>query len=1206
MNSTELSNLSYTNKDFNSIYSELLEYAKRLSPKWDPTASTESDPGVVLLKLAAIIGDKDNYNIDKNTLELMPASVTQLPAARQIFDQCGYSMHHYIAAEGDLSVQIVDKEGTNTDIYTIPRFTMFTDVDNSIVYTSMQPVTITNNSEAVNVVPVIEGTAVEYKILGDPIITLNHLDANNRLYFSETNIAENGIFITNVYENGSNNYDEWHKVDNIETTEINTRCFEFGLTLDGSSCYIEFPEDIDLLFEAGISITYITTSGSAGNVTAGQLSKLYTLTELTTDDGEKTLTVTDQNVIIQNVLNITSGKDPETIDDAYRAYKRVKNTFDTLVSTKDYADYIVTNKLASNAFVCDRTDDLQRTYKIANDSNNPEVYVELIGPEGSKQPSMNPFQLCIYALNYIDTTDTADVKTAYDNYNKSFTLIDNVVKDHDIISSFEDSKCLQHDFIGLEKNKILLVKNYFTINTVIIPKTKISGIEQFAIKDNVQKALFRVLQSKNIDFGEGPSYELIYDTIHNADPRIKAASVEYPKYQTYVVYKNTEGKFLEQRVDSNYTPTTDEETALVTDFRAQIFGRNVLAGVTPLYDVDSTFSYGVNQRDIVTYDGIKNITTETTITSTTSEKDLSQEFEVGNNESILLTCPSFIEDNSFSSYVKVVHNLQEVSANSKYTLKNNDFIMFFWKAADADEHYTYLKVTEASKANIICPSFTLNNTFDEAITKYFNGFSEESGTTNRPDTITVDNKTLSATEYIASLSNQKNKEVLTGTNIIKIYRSNTITVNDANDGCSLMYWLLNNEINQLFDSVVREENSTNYISTYTLQSGEYFYYTNKERTLLHILGEGTVITATSNSDSINWTAPREDLSHEQILTQGIEAIKNWQTITSGTAVITCQERKRVLLGPGTILKLEYESNADVIKELTSMTTPLNNCYIKYTDENNNTTSLEKIDGPEGWDVTTILNLNFSSTKPQVLTGAQKIFISDSEDLSGCYILGSHEVNKVGGKNIYVNDISGIKVYNDLQIFKYTHQQDPPDDSIKYASEGFTATIQLDESNSSKEIEFDALPGNYLLRITQIKTDAEEPDVNIGVKTEDSNGIEVDDVNRDICKLTVDKDHKIKLKIFSDNVTTVTDFVIHPLYKYEETTLTSLGLTVENIKSLDPYNNFDYTRTIEQPIKNPLISESFLSTKHAYNSYVISQWLIEDEDVSAIQVSNALR
>ena len=79
---TEVSNLSYTNKDFNSIYSELLEYAKKLSYKWDPTASDESDPGVLLLKLDALIGDKCNYNIDKNVLECFPLSVTQTKNAR--------------------------------------------------------------------------------------------------------------------------------------------------------------------------------------------------------------------------------------------------------------------------------------------------------------------------------------------------------------------------------------------------------------------------------------------------------------------------------------------------------------------------------------------------------------------------------------------------------------------------------------------------------------------------------------------------------------------------------------------------------------------------------------------------------------------------------------------------------------------------------------------------------------------------------------------------------------------------------------------------------------------------------------------------------------------------------------------------------------------------------------------------------------------
>ena len=60
-----LSPISYTNKDFRDIYPELLDIVKKLTYKWDPSISNESDPGVILLKLNAIIGDKNNYTSSK-------------------------------------------------------------------------------------------------------------------------------------------------------------------------------------------------------------------------------------------------------------------------------------------------------------------------------------------------------------------------------------------------------------------------------------------------------------------------------------------------------------------------------------------------------------------------------------------------------------------------------------------------------------------------------------------------------------------------------------------------------------------------------------------------------------------------------------------------------------------------------------------------------------------------------------------------------------------------------------------------------------------------------------------------------------------------------------------------------------------------------------------------------------------------------------
>ena len=87
-----LTNMSYTNKSFQDVYEEMLDLAGKISYRWNPKESNESDPGVVLLKLCAILADKLNYNIDKNVLECFPVSVTQESNARELFAQLGYYM----------------------------------------------------------------------------------------------------------------------------------------------------------------------------------------------------------------------------------------------------------------------------------------------------------------------------------------------------------------------------------------------------------------------------------------------------------------------------------------------------------------------------------------------------------------------------------------------------------------------------------------------------------------------------------------------------------------------------------------------------------------------------------------------------------------------------------------------------------------------------------------------------------------------------------------------------------------------------------------------------------------------------------------------------------------------------------------------------------------------------------------------------------
>jgi len=196
---------------------------------------------------------------------------------------------------------------------------------------------------------------MQYNINEETVIKITDLDSENKLYFSTTNIPENGIFIKNT---GTKLYD-WQRVDNLLVEKLGNKYFEFGVTDDLYSCYIEFPEDAEDLIKDGIEITYVTTDGYEGNIQAGTLTKftndLY-LTDTSSEASEVVLNV--DNVSMSNALVGIGGLDPETIDEAYKNYRYLVGTFDTLVTLRDYMNSIMQSGLVSNCFVCDSTTDV--------------------------------------------------------------------------------------------------------------------------------------------------------------------------------------------------------------------------------------------------------------------------------------------------------------------------------------------------------------------------------------------------------------------------------------------------------------------------------------------------------------------------------------------------------------------------------------------------------------------------------------------------------------------------------------------------------------------------------------------------------------------------------------------------------------------------------------------------------------------------------
>lgn len=102
--------LNYTSKDYNSIYTDLVDAIPGITDLW--TNTEDGDPGIVLVKLMSALGDMLSYNMDKQALEYYSSTVTQRKNAARLYNLIGYKMHWYISATNRIEV---------TNIYPVPN-----------------------------------------------------------------------------------------------------------------------------------------------------------------------------------------------------------------------------------------------------------------------------------------------------------------------------------------------------------------------------------------------------------------------------------------------------------------------------------------------------------------------------------------------------------------------------------------------------------------------------------------------------------------------------------------------------------------------------------------------------------------------------------------------------------------------------------------------------------------------------------------------------------------------------------------------------------------------------------------------------------------------------------------------------------------------------------------------------------------------------
>ena len=718
---TNISKTSYASKDFASIYPEMLDLASQLTNKWDPSQSNESDPGVVLLKEAAFIADHNNYNIDKNILENFLPSATQDKSVRNITEMGGYVPRYYVSASGNVSLKWTydsESEEENT-AFTIPAFTLvISDTDNTVTYTQVEDVTILGDGQTSSC-RFMEGTLQTLTVNDSSTITYDNLDDNNRIYLPESMVAQNGIYISNINSNDYSGY--WSRDNYLLTRPNESRIYKIDYDSSQGLPYIEFPSDIANIIGDGITIKYFTTSGVSGNVSAGTLNTIVSPSSFAAYNESTTRSC--DNFTIANTSSITNGKDPETINEMYKSYKKIVGTFDTLVSCKDYQNIINTledsnnDLLVSNSYVTDRRTDYNKSlqvvtydeykeyfkiislgdsklsFKGAGDSlpesgNNGDLYYntsdsKLYVYNGIKwadtgnainlnnfaqlTAAMSPYDLVIYALTAFSMNDYTSLNPGK-AYNASFKPVSES-KLNSIKNAIEENKCISHTYNDPNDDDIFCFKNYIPLEVTIQPFNKVTSTERSEILNNVYKALSENFNPTELEFGTDLEYDTVRNVIVNSDSRINDAYVKSFDYTMKAMTADGE----EHDPYTINLPGSAGTYKIIVDMIA----KNVLAGRVCLFNIDDDFSYKYGQVvDTSKNEGImKNVTkisTELTIpleqadvATATTETIVTERTFVSSEDSIMTYWLDAPNKDSKT-------NRKDLANNNEYTLKNTD------------------------------------------------------------------------------------------------------------------------------------------------------------------------------------------------------------------------------------------------------------------------------------------------------------------------------------------------------------------------------------------------------------------------------------------------------------------------------------------------------------------------------------------------------
>ena len=842
----EINNVSYTNKDFEQIYPEQLDLVKKITNKWDPETTNESDPGLVLLKLNAFIGDKNNYNIDKNTLENMITSCTQRNSMQDICERLGYNIGYYKSAtcdltftylggettlDGVLGINQEEGESSQNGSFTLKAFDTSFITEDNIVYTLLEDIEIsTTQRTTLTSKKVMQGELKALNI-SSAISTDNssseatkiqvyNLDENNRVYFPDTMVAENGVFINKQYYETYQNDNVWRKVDNLNDQDLGSRVYKFGYDSKKGFPYIEFPSDISDLIGDGLEIWYLVTSGVNGYVPANSLTAINTLVVKNNNQTLDITSLSEDYYSCNNSAGVGSSE-PETIDEAYNNFKKTVGTFDTLVSCRDYSNGIYRyenvdgSHLVSNVQALDiRTDPNRKTTILQRDQQGLSYYRNIIKSDFKGKYN----ELVLHGLQPYDGDITTLTK-----YNNTYNKI-NSSQCQNISDAIEEYKTISHELVNPGNDEIHHIENRYKLRVNISTNYKVNQVEESSILTNVKNALYDNFNARQVDFGEEIPYDSILEVIKNADSRIKNVVLDDPEITPYIIMGS------DQNISHKYSPDSGSDINILVD--------NILGGRLELYIDTKEFALDYNM-DLTTATRVDNLIALNAETSMTLG---STSTEIQPNGTIQIVEDSYVSTMAYPAYVYYNFNGKEISANVVHKLTEDEVLTIYY--TDSSDQ---VQIIEYGEGTFLKSSFDIGNTADTTDENRISRWLQNKEV--------FDTKPEGNSTPLVAISTDDTIEIL---------EKNAVELNSNLQYC---FWYIKPHLNITATSEFDENNNNLLIKNeessliftkdgtsnkyfHILEEGEYFIYPDVNMLNLYAVGSGTKLEIEIKGDNV--------------------------------------------------------------------------------------------------------------------------------------------------------------------------------------------------------------------------------------------------------------------------------------------------------------------------------------------------------------------